>query len=100
MEERPKIELCTPDKIPVQYKLADLKPCINCGAIPQILADRDNLTVVVYCPQCRVGTGFSAFGKAIERWNTYSSLLAKAANNKGDTNGRETKDCAVLARKL
>ncbi len=81
----PKIEVCTSNGIPVQYKLADLKPCINCGAIPELLADRDNLTVVVYCPQCRVGTGFSVFGKAIERWNTYRSLLAATTqNNEGD----------------
>lgn len=69
MEERQKI---------VQYKLGNSKSCIKFWAISELLADKDDSTVVVYCIQSRVKTCLPVLGKALTE-------ITKGENNDNQT---------------
>ena len=69
MTEKNVIEIRTPDGKTISYPLAALKPCPKCGATPEIFCDKDTLTAVVYCDNCKDGAGFSVLGEAINIWN-------------------------------
>ena len=69
MTEIPVIELHASDGSTIRLKLETPKPCSNCGAIPELLIDKDTLTAGVHCPKCKAGTGYSVLGVAITDWN-------------------------------
>ena len=69
MTEKNVIKIRTSDGKTICYPLAALKPCPKCGAIPKTFCDKDTLTAVVYCENCKDGAGFSVLGQAIDNWN-------------------------------
>lgn len=90
MTKKPVIEIHTSDGGSVKYRVIDPEPCPNCGAIPEIFCDKDNLTVVIYCANCKIATGFSVFGKAIDNWNQYRHLLYRTKKTKEETQSDKT----------